>query len=219
MGAVGLDLMNPGVPECGEEFCLPDFLVSSRIIDYFHPAVREKARELAAGQTGEVAIAERSFLFVRDEIRHSGDLRENPVTLCASEVLEHRTGFCYAKSHLLAALLRANNIPAGLCYQRLAYHEYNRPFCLHGLNAVYLREYGWYRIDPRGNKPGVDARFSPPVECLAYGPGEPGEADLPGIYAEPFPEVVAVLTHCRDYNEVLRNLPGRESSGENALSG
>ncbi|MCA9151542.1 MAG: hypothetical protein KDA92_19655, partial [Planctomycetales bacterium] len=41
------------------------------------------------------------------------------------------------------------------------------PYCLHGLNAVYLEAYGWYRIDARGNKPGVAAAFSPPLEKLA----------------------------------------------------
>ena len=192
-----------------------DFLTSTRIIDHHHPAVREKARELATGLTNEVAIAERCFLFVRDGIRHSGDFGQNPVTLCASGVLEHRTGYCYAKSHLLAALLRANNIPAGLCYQRLVYNQYGRPFCLHGLNAVYLKEYGWYRIDPRGNKPGVDSWFSPPGEYLAYVPQEPGGADLPGIFAEPFPEVVEVLMRCRDYEDVKRNLPDRAVTSGN----
>ncbi len=65
-----------------------------------------------------MAIAHRCFEFVRDEVRHSWDFKENPVTCHASEVLRHRTGYCYAKTHLLAALLRANRIPAGLCYQR-----------------------------------------------------------------------------------------------------
>lgn len=36
--------------------------------------------------------------------------------LAASDVLKHRTGYCYSKNHLLAALLRVNKIPTGLCY-------------------------------------------------------------------------------------------------------
>jgi transglutaminase-like putative cysteine protease len=185
------------------------FLAASRIIDYDHPAVYRKAVELAAGAVNEEAVADRCFLFVRDEIRHSADFLQNPVTLKASEVLEHRTGFCYAKSHLLAALLRANGIPAGLSYQRLTFDSIGRPFALHGLNAVCLPEHGWYRIDARGNKPGIDARFTPPVERLAYVPREPGESDLPGIFTEPFPEVIEVLTRCRDYRDVLDNPPDR----------
>ena len=185
------------------------FLAASRIINYDHPAVYRKARELASGAANDEAVANRCFLFVRDEIRHSADFMQNPVTLKASGVLEHRTGLCYAKSHLLAALLRANGIPAGLCYQRLAFDSISRPFALHGLNAVYLQEHGWYRIDARGNKPGIDARFTPPIERIAYVPRKPGEGDLPGIFTEPFPEVTDVLTRCCDYREVLNNPPDR----------
>jgi hypothetical protein len=41
-------------------------------------------------------------------VKHSGDYQLNPVTCSASEVLAADTGFCCAKSQLLAALLRAN---------------------------------------------------------------------------------------------------------------
>ena len=88
----------------------------------------------------------------RDEIQHCMDFRRLEVTCRASEVLEAGTGFCYAKSHLLAALLRANSIPAGFCYQRLSIDGVWPPFSLHGFNAVWLPDFGWYRIDARGNK-------------------------------------------------------------------
>jgi transglutaminase-like putative cysteine protease len=191
---------------------MPDprnFLLPTDIIDCDTPSVREKARELATGCDTPGAVAERCFLFVRDEIRHSADHRENPVTLKASEVLAYRTGFCFAKSHLLAALLRANGIPAGLCYQRLVFEGIGRRFALHGLNALYLPEHGWYRVDARGNRPGIDARFAPPAEHLAFIPREPGERDVPGIVSEPFPEVTDVLRRCHDFREVLENLPDR----------
>lgn len=185
------------------------FLAVSRIIDHDHRAIREKARELSAGPADPVITAERCFLFVRDEILHSGDYALNPVTLNASDVLKYRTGFCYAKSHLLAALLRANGIPAGLCYQRLALAGTGSPFALHGLNAVYLPVHGWYRIDARGNRPGIDARFRPPDESLAFVPRAPGERDLPGIFAEPLPEVVEVLGRSLTFDQVLAGLPDR----------
>lgn len=186
------------------------YLQSSAYIDWQHPAVLAKARELAAGSSDQIEIARRCFEFVRDEIRHSWDYRLNPVTCKASEVLEHGTGFCYAKSHLLAALLRANAIPAGLCYQRLSLEGNGEPYCLHGLNAVWLPDYGWYRIDPRGNKPGVDARFCPPVEQLAFSTDDKLEADLPEIRPEPLPVVVTVLTSATTVEEVYRNLPDIE---------
>ena len=122
-------------------------------------------------------------------------------------LLAERTGYCYAKSHLLAALLRANGIPAGLCYQRLTIADQRPPFCLHGLNAVYLPQYGWYRLDARGNKPGVAAEFCPPREQLAFDVTLPGEADLPGIFADPLASVVAVLARAHSYQEVAAQLP------------
>ena len=80
-----------------------------------------------------------------------------------------------------AALLRANGIPAGLCYQRLSIDGTGPPFCLHGLNAVHLDQHGWVRCDARGNKPGVDAFFDPPAERLAFATNIRGERDLPEV--------------------------------------
>lgn len=182
-------------------------LESSEYIDWQQPAVLAKARQLAAGSSDPVEIARRCFAFVRDEIRHSWDFRQNPVTCRASDVLAHATGYCYAKSHLLAALLRANGIPAGLCYQRLSVGDAGPPYCLHGLNAVWLEHYGWYRIDARGNKPGVEAQFCPPLERLAFPLRDDSELDLPGIYAEPLAEVIRVLTSCTTVAEVFAHLP------------
>ncbi len=81
-----------------------------------------------------------------------------------------------------------------------------RPEC--GLaGGVWLEGYGWYRIDARGNKPGVDARFCPPVEQLAFKLQSPEEVDLPEIWAEPLPVVVQVLTKYATAEEVYKNLP------------
>jgi transglutaminase-like putative cysteine protease len=190
--------------------CGPQYLQSTEFIDFDHPAVASKAKELAAGCETEEELAERCFLFVRDEIKHSWDFRLDPVTCRASDVLLHGTGYCYAKSHLLAALLRANGLPAGLCYQRLSVDGKAPPFCLHGLNAVFLNRHGWYRIDARGNKPGVDAAFCPPVEKLAFPIVIDGEADFPEIWAEPLRAVVRVLTENDTVEQVCRNLPDIE---------
>lgn len=183
------------------------FLQSSYYIDCDQPQLRMKAEALAKGLEGDCAIAEACYCFVRDEIRHSWDYLCSPVTCKASAVLEYRTGYCYAKSHLLVALLRANGIPAGLCYQRLAVGEAGPPYCLHGLTAVYLVDYGWYRCDPRGNKPGVEARFTPPVECLAFSTRDSNERELPEIWAEPLSVVTAVLDRHWDVAEVHAHLP------------
>jgi len=182
------------------------FLESSKYIDSDHPEVMRMARELAQGCADAEAVARNCFLFVRDEIRHSWDWRQNPVTCTASETLRHGTGFCYAKSHLLAALLRACGIPAGLCYQRLQVEPGGERTCLHGLNGVLLPGWGWYRMDARGNKEGVDARFQPPEERLAF-VLNPGEIDLPGVWPEPLEIVTRILTGCATVEEAFARLP------------
>jgi len=189
---------------------MQEFLQSSRYIDFEHVLVATKAAELAADAQTEHDIAERCFTFVRDEIQHSLDFKRNPVTIKASEVLRHGTGYCYAKSHLLAALLRSNGIPAGLCYQRLSVGDSGAPCCLHGLNAVYLKQHGWYRIDPRGNKRGVSAMFCPPREVLAFSIRGPQERDLPEIWSEPPAVVVRAMETYPDFALLAQNLPDVE---------
>ena len=162
---------------------------------------------LSEGILTQIEVAKFCFEWVRDEIRHSHDYQDNNVTCRASDVLLEGTGYCYAKSHLLAALLRANDIHTGLCYQRLRRDDNGPPFCLHGLNAIFLPEFGWYRIDPRGNKPGVNAEFCPPTEKLAFAIQFPGEADLPEIWPEPLPIVVETLQAYKTYIDVWKNLP------------
>ncbi|MGF1604460.1 MAG: transglutaminase family protein [Thermosynechococcaceae cyanobacterium] len=186
---------------------MQNYLESTEYIDWNNPDVLSMAKSLAAGLTAPEDVVRRCFEFVRDHIKHSWDFEINPVTCKASDVLKHRTGYCYAKSHLLASLLRANQIPAGLCYQRLTIENDKPPFSLHGLNAVYLVPYGWYRIDARGNKPGVSANFCPPVERLAFPIITAGEADLPEIWAEPLPVIVKALTTFTTFKEVAENLP------------
>lgn len=187
------------------------FLKHSEAVDYVHPVVKALAFELAQGLKSDEEIARRCFEYVRDEIRHSGDYKDNITTYRASEVLEHKTGWCYAKSILLAALLRANGIPTGFCYQRLSCSEYVEDvYCLHGLNAVYLKEFGWYRIDARGNKEGVDARFDPPKEYLAF-EVQQHEFDLPDIYDEPIKAIVDALKNNKTYDVMINNFPDIKS--------
>jgi len=191
---------------------MEQYIETSDYINWKHPLVSQKAAELAfARGRSDYDVAKRCFEFVRDAINHSWDYRMNPVTCKASDVLIHQTGYCYAKSHLLAALLRANNIPAGLCYQRLTIENDQPPYCLHGLNAVYLKQFGWYRIDARGNKPGVSAEFYPPVEKLAFPIISRSERDLPGIWAKPLPQIVKALTLNNSVEEVFANLPDVEN--------
>jgi transglutaminase-like putative cysteine protease len=191
----------------GVEKSLENYLQASEIVNWQHPTILELAKEIAARYETTEAIAKVCFEWVRDKIHHSYDYQMNPVTCRASDVLKYRTGYCYAKSHLLAALLRANAIPAGFCYQRLSVHENGEPYCLHGFNAVYLPEVGWYRIDARGNREGVNAQFTPPKEQLAFKIQFPEEADFQNIFAEPLPVVVETLQAHSTWDRLLLDLP------------
>ena len=166
------------------------YLEHTEIIDWQNPNVRALASRLS-DQRGSVFTARNCFEWVRDEVRHSLDEELRLVTCSASRVLEEGHGLCYAKSHLLAALLRANGIAAGFSYQRL--QDGPDGYCLHGFNGLYLPEIGWYRVDARGNKPGVNARFDPPQEHLAFSNTAAGEIDYGMILPKPWPTVVRVL--------------------------
>jgi transglutaminase-like putative cysteine protease len=194
---------------------MQEYLQSSEIIDWQNPGILALASRIASTYQTTEEVAKACFEWVRDEIHHSRDYRMNPVTCKASDVLKYKTGYCFAKSHLLAALLRANQIPAGLCYQRLSMDDppaskqisNDLPYTLHGLNAVFLPSFGWYRIDARGNRQGVNAQFIPPQEQLAFEIKLPQEADFQQIFAEPLPVVLAALRKSRTWDEVLINLP------------
>lgn len=184
-----------------------EYLQATDIIDCAHPAIVAAAEEIAGGAVDDEIVAQRCFIWVRDSVRHSVDAGLPVVTCVASDVLRHRVGFCYAKSHLLVALLRARGIPAALCYQRLAEDETASAFFLHGLVAVHLKRHGWYRVDPRGDKPGVSSGFTPPVERLPYAPRLKGEMDVPGRFSDALGCVVGTLRQWPTAAEVRANLP------------
>ena len=186
---------------------MEEYLQATDIIDWKHPTILELAEKLASGYQTPEAIAKACFEWVRDKIYHSSDYQMNPLTCRASDVLQYKTGYCYAKSHLLAALLRANGIPTGFCYQRLSIDDQGAPYSLHGFNSVYLPEIGWYRIDPRGNREGIDAQFTPPQEKLAFKIQLPQEADSLCVFSEPLQVVVEALQTHNTWDEMLRNLP------------
>lgn len=186
---------------------MKEYLQVSEIVNWQHPKILELAQQIASTHQTSMAIAQGCFEWVRDRIHHSFDYQQNPVTCRASEVLEHKTGYCFAKSHLLAALLRANQIPTGFCYQRLSINDRGAPYTLHGFNAIYLPEIGWYRVDARGNKPGVNAQFTPPQEQLAYRIQLPEEADFNPVFPEPLPIVVEALQAYSTWDKMLERLP------------
>ena len=72
-------------------------------------------------------------------------------------MLENKTGICWTKSCLLAALLRANGIPSSISYQLLTRaDDESEGHMIHALNTVYLKDFNkWIRLDARGNKENI----------------------------------------------------------------
>jgi transglutaminase-like putative cysteine protease len=174
---------------------LADYLKCTPIIDWETPAIIDQTQAITRSLTRDTEKARTLFEWVRDAIPHSWDIGTDVVTCAASEVLQQRTGLCYAKSHLLAAMLRCVGIPAGFCYQVFRRHPPYHGLALHGLNGLYLPSLAcWVRVDARGNTGTIDAQFSLTEERLAF-PIDPhqGEFLYETIYTDPAPEVVAVL--------------------------
>ena len=172
---------------------IQDYLRSTAVVNWDTPKIKELAQSFSSGNC-HTEIARRCFLYVRDEISHSFDADVCSVVTCsASQTLKERTGICYAKTHLLAAVLRANSIPAGFGYQRIALDDEGTKFCLHGFNFVYLEEFGWYAIDPRGNREGISTDFDPPKIHLAFPIRLPGEQTYETVFTEPLSCTVTSL--------------------------
>ncbi|MEU9127434.1 transglutaminase family protein [Kitasatospora sp. NPDC048540] len=163
-----------------------DYLAADEVIDHHHPGIRALAVRLRCDSAENSARA--AFEYVRDRVAHSADVGRWSAAYRASDVLAAGDAICHGKSHLLTAVLRAQGIPAGLCYQRFD--------VLHALIAVHWPQPrgggSWVRLDPRGNKPGVDAQFTtdPAGERLAW-PVDPGRGEFE--YATVYPATPAVL--------------------------
>jgi transglutaminase-like putative cysteine protease len=186
------------------------YLKRTDILDYDHPRLQQLKQDVTQAGRDEIETARTLYEYVRDNIAHSADIDASTVTYTASDVLAARHGICCSKSHLLAALLRASGVPAGICYQKLRTDEadHESDLILHCLNAIYLHCLDrWIRMDARGNKAGVDAQFSTDNEQLAWPVRrEFEEGEDPIIYANPWPEVVRALQTSRTRTELYTAL-------------
>ena len=149
---------------------MKEYLIETPSIDYMNHIIQEKVQELRNQSSDDLDYIEQSFLFVRDEIPHSWDIGTNIVSKTASEVLINKTGICWTKSCLLAALLRANGIPSGISYQLLTIAEDDSEgHIIHALNTVYVKDSEkWIRIDARGNNENQNTNFSLDKDQLAF---------------------------------------------------
>lgn len=189
---------------------IDEYLMYDNVIDYDNKAITKLADILFEKANDELDFIKAAYEFVRDNISHSADIDEDVITCTASEVLKAGHGICFAKSHLLAALLRYKSVPARFCYQRLILDDETAPVLIyHGLNGVYIKDYKkWIRLDARGNKTGVDAQFSIETEQLAFPIRlEMGEVDSFVVYPNPDIKVLEKLRKSKTRTELWENLP------------
>lgn len=184
------------------------FLRETEYIDYKAEIIQRKIKELFSDDMEDVQKAKTAYEFVRDEIPHSFDCNATVITAKASDVLKYGTGICHAKSNLLAALLRSQNIPTGFCFEHLTLVDDDSiGYCVHAYNAVYLND-RWIKLDARGNKAGVNARFSLDEPVLAYPPrAEYDEYFFKGIYADPHKDTMRMLEAAKSLQDILDHIP------------
>lgn len=189
---------------------IDEYLREDSVIDYRNEIITKLADVLYQEADNDVEYIKKAYEFVRDNVSHSADINEDVLTCSASEVLKARHGICFAKSHLLAALLRCKSIPTGFCYQKLILDDETAPVLIyHGLNGVYISEdEKWIRLDARGNKEGVNAQFSLDEEHLAFPIRiEKGEEDGFIIYPNPDKKVLERLRKYKTRTELWDDLP------------
>lgn len=184
------------------------FLQETPYIDFSTPIVRDQSKALFKGVNSELEKVRIAFEFVRDRITHSIDVNAPVVTAKASDVLKHQTGICHAKANLLAALLRSQKIPAGMCYQHVTMKEDDSAgYIVHCFNAVHIG-HRWIKLDARGNNDRIDVRFSLHEPALAF-PNRSGlnEFFWPGIFANPHRASMNALEAAKSIEELLEKLP------------
>ena len=166
---------------------MEDYLIETPSIDYMNPLIRDKVRTLMDQSEDDLDYIKRSYIFV------------------TSDVLKNKTGICWTKSCLLAALLRANGIPSGISYQLLTRaDDDSEGYMIHALNTVYLKDFNkWIRLDARGNKENINAYFSLDEEHLAYTVrSELGEIDYHDNHADLDDRLVNILMESESIQEI-----------------
>ena len=159
---------------------MEDYLIETPSIDYVNFHIQERVQELKNQSDDNLDYIKRS-------------------------VLKNKTGICWTKSCLLAALLRANGIPSGISYQLLTRaDDDSEGYMIHALNTVYLKDFNkWIRLDARGNKENINAYFSLDEEHLAYTVrSELGEIDYHDNHADLDDRLVNILMESESIQEI-----------------
>ncbi|MBR3139987.1 MAG: transglutaminase family protein [Methanobrevibacter sp.] len=184
---------------------MEEYLIETPSIDYMNFHIQERVQELKNQSDDNLDYIKRSYIFVRDEIPHSWDIKTEVVSRTASDVLKNKTGICWTKSCLLAALLRANKIPSGISYQLLTRaDDASEGYMIHALNTVHIKDLNkWIRLDARGNKENINAYFSLDEEHIAYSiRSELGEIDYRDNHDDLDERLVNILEECENILEI-----------------
>lgn len=187
---------------------MKQFLEEKDLVDISN--VKAYALELTKNLSSNEEKAELLYTFVRDEIKHSADINESNVTKYASEVLKYKHGICFAKSILLAAMLRSIPIPAGFGFQKIILDDIKYPcLVLHSYVFIYLDNIDkWIKVDPRGNKSGVNAEFCIDEPKMAFEIRiELDEIDQNINHPYPLESVVKSLKENNTMDKLMNNLP------------
>jgi transglutaminase-like putative cysteine protease len=165
------------------------------------------AAERVAGRAAGAAAAGALFEWVRDEIAYdmAPDVSDRSAWV-AADTLDRGYGFCQQKALLLAALLRARGIPAGICVVDLYDHKIpdrylaflgDRRLPFHGLAVAHLGG-AWRRLDPTLPRALCERKGYRLVEFRPDGDCELPRTDLAG---EPHFDVLAEIGTWSDIPE------------------
>ncbi len=94
---------------------MDEYLKPTKLCDCDNAKLKEKAKEIIKGAKTPKEAALKIFYFVREEIAFGMDYPNTK----ASQTLKKGIGFCYTKTNLQIALLRAVGIPARCHYAHL----------------------------------------------------------------------------------------------------
>ncbi|MEM7586314.1 MAG: transglutaminase family protein [Acidobacteriota bacterium] len=148
-------------PPVQEQHLAPeDCLAPGRFVDSETPEVVDFARRSAGDTSDAIEKARRLYLAVRDGLRYNPFIvTSDPATFTASHALQCGFGFCVTKAALLAAVARAEGIPARLGFADVRNHlttpKLRRMmgtdvFAYHGYTELWL-DSRWVKATPAFN--------------------------------------------------------------------
>lgn len=184
------------------------FLQENKYIDFSSQIIQRKSHELFRDLTSNVEKAKIAFEYVRDQIPHSFDIKAAIITSKASDVLKYKTGICHAKANLLAALLRTQGIPTGMCFQHITLAaDDSMGYCVHCFNAIFINN-KWIKVDARGNTNEKNAQFSLEKPLLAFqNRKQYDEYFWNGIYANPHAATMTMLEDAASVHDIIEHIP------------